>query len=151
MDYLNIDAFFPFYNEETNTRTCVLYKDGTRKYVRLNISKYIPKLFFEAGLNEKAVRQWTSNILKSKVNLPLLLTDKLIFIPVKFKPQLYIPGHAFTFGYINYEAIAFYSSQNVILKNETVLQTISPSQFIDKKVRDALLLSFAYQEQKKLL
>lgn len=151
MNFLDIDAFFPYYNEEKNSRTCVLYKNGIKEFVRPNISKYVLQLYFAAGLNKEAVHAWSSKVLKATFNLPLLLTDKLIFIPIKFQPQPYTPGHSFTFGYINYDAIAFYSEREVMLKNQLVLQTISPTQFIDKKIRDAILLGCAYREKKNEL
>lgn len=151
MNYLDIDAFFPYYSEEKNSRTCILYKDGTKRFVSPNISKYVLQLYFEAGLNKEAVHAWSSKVLKTEFNLPLLITDKLIFIPIKFQPQPYTPGHSFTFGYVNYDAIAFYSEYEVMLKNQTVLQTISPTQFIGKKIRDAILLGYTYREKKKEL
>lgn len=146
MNYLDIDAFFPHYDMEQNSRTCVLYNDGTKEFINLNISQYGRRLYFLAKLNKEAIRAWSQQVLHATCNVPLLITDKLIFIPVKFKPHPYTPGHAFTFGYINYNAISFYSSQEVILKNQTVLNTISPHQFIAKKMRDAMLLAYAYRD-----
>lgn len=146
MNYLDIDAFFPYYDAEQNCRTCILYKDGTKEFISLNVSQYGRRIYFLAKLNKEAIHAWSSQILNASSNLPLLITDKLIFIPIKFKPHPYTPGHAFTFGYVNYNAISFYSSQEVILKNQTVLNTVSPHQFIDKKIRDAMLLAYAYQD-----
>lgn len=146
MNYLDIDAFFPYYDMEENSRTCILYADGTKEFVSLNVSQYALRLYFLAKLNKDAIRAWSRQVLNATCNVPLLITDKLIFIPVKFKPHPYTPGHAFTFGYINYNAISFYSSQEVILKNQVVLNTISPHQFIDKKIRDAMLLAYAYRD-----
>lgn len=151
MSYLDIDAFFPFYNEERNTHTCILFKDGHKEYVRPNVTRYIPMLFFQAELNDKAIHRWSSQLLGAEHNLPLLITDQLIFIPIKFQTQPYAPGHPFTFGYVNYNAIAFYSDKEVILKSQAVLQTLSPTKFIEKKIRDATLLSFAYQAKKREL
>ncbi|WP_054741707.1 hypothetical protein [Cellulosilyticum ruminicola] len=146
MNYLDIDAFFPHYDMDQNCRTCIIYSDTTKEFVPLNVSQYARRLYFLAKLNKDALHNWSKQILNTATNLPLLITDKLIFIPVKFKPHPYTPGHAFTFGYINYNAISFYSSHEVILKNQIILNTISPHPFIDKKIRDATLLSYAYRE-----
>lgn len=147
MNYLDIDAFFPFYNEEKNTHTCVLYHDGTQKYVKPNVAKYILQLYFEAMLNYEAIHNWSCDVLHAKCNLPLLFNKQCIFIPIKFRQPPYMPSPSYTYGYVHFNAIAFFSEHEVILKNQIVLQTISPTSFIEKKIRDAIFLGYVYEKK----
>lgn len=141
MNVLEIDAFFPFYDEEKNTHTCVLYHDCTKKYIKPNVSKYIPQLYFEAEINYEAIYHWSCEFLQAKHNIPLLFNKQCIFIPIKFRQHPYAPRPAYTYGYVKFNEIAFFSDREVMLKNQIVLQTLSPTHFVEKKIRDALFLS----------
>ncbi len=151
MNLTEIAAFYPFYNDTLGTRTCILSRDGTKKYVKPHVVKYIPRLYAHIGLNLDTIQHWSCEILKTKANVPLLFSDKIIFIPVKFPQPPYSPSPTYSFGYINIEEIAFFSGREVILKNQMTLQTLSPTPFIEKKLRDALILSYAYLQRKTQL
>lgn len=143
MNVLEIDAFFPFYDAEKNTHTCVLDHNCIRTYIKSNVAKYIPQLYFEAELNYEAIYRWSCDVLQAKHNIPLLFNKHCIFIPVKFRQHPYMPRPAYTYGYVNFNEIAFFSDHEVMLKNQIVLPTLSPTAFIEKKMRDAMLLSYS--------
>ena len=147
MKYFEIDAFYPFYTEDGHDHTCILLKDGSKEYVSQCVKHFIPHLLYDTGLDARSIRLWASKVTGLKQNLPIIIDENIIFIPVKFRKRLNSTTTAF--GYINYNSILSYSNTTVTLKNQTILETLSPTKFIDKKLIDAKLLAYAYLDTRK--
>ena len=101
--YFEIDAFYPFYTEDGHDHTCILLKDGSKEYVSQCVKHFIPHLLYDTGLDARSIRLWASKVTGLKQNLPIIIDENIIFIPVKFRKRLNSTTRAF--GYINYNSI----------------------------------------------
>lgn len=147
MKYFEIDGFLPFYTEDGHDQTCILLKNGDKEYSPYAIKHFIPHLLFDTGLDVRSTRLWATKITGLKQNLPLVIDDQNIFIPIKFRKPLKSTTTAF--GYINYTSIATYSDMRITLNNQNILETLSSAKYIDKKLIDAKLLAYAYLDTRK--
>lgn len=149
MKYFEIDAFFPYYSEDGAIKTCVLLTNGTKQYSRYNMRQFISHLLCDVGLDYRCVRLWSTKVTGVKHHLPLIIDNLNIFLPIKFPAQAHTPRSETSYGYINLGSIARYSDTEIVLKNQITLSTLSSTKYIEKKMVDAKLLTYAYLDNKK--
>nr|WP_303244292.1 hypothetical protein [uncultured Cellulosilyticum sp.] len=149
MKYFEIDAFFPIYKKEGPAQTCILLTNGTKQYSHYSIRQFIPHLLYDTGLDERSIRLWSSKVTGSKHLLPLIIDNLNVFIPIKFAIEGENNRISVVYGYVNLGSIAHYSNKEVILKSQVSLPTLSSIKYIEKKIVDAKLLTYAYLDIKK--
>lgn len=147
MIYIHFAALIPFYDAYGQNSTCILLQDGSKEYFNCPLKAYIHRMFYELHLDPKAVSFWTSKIIGTKLNTPLIIDESLILLPVKFRQS--VGKQDGCFGYINYHFIKDIEDNKVTLLNEEELPTLSRKSYIAKKQKDAALLRYAYTDYKK--
>lgn len=147
MKYFEIDAFFPCHSEDGTAKTCILLSNGTKHYSRYNMRQFISHLLCDVGLDYRSIRLWSTKVTGAKHHLPLIIDNLNIFLPIKF--QMNMPGPETSYGYVHLGSIARYSDTEIILKNQIALATLSSTKYIEKKMIDAKLLTYAYLDNKK--
>lgn len=147
MNYMQIHAIIPYYDAYGQNSTCILFQDGSKEYEACSIKNYINRLFYNLHLDPRAVRFWTSQVISTKLNTPLIITEDFILIPIKFRKS--IGKQDGCFGYATYQAIESVNNYELHFKNGTSLSMLSPKTYVQKKQVDAKLLSYAYLEYKK--
>lgn len=147
MLYTEINALIPFYDDYGRNCTCILFKDGTKEYETYSIKNYMNRLLYHFHLDPRAVKFWTSQVINTKLNTPIIIDDTLIYIPAKFRKA--VGKQDGCFGYINYKQIKSITPNGVVFENDTLLPTLSAQSYITKKCTDAKLLAYAYNEYKK--
>lgn len=147
MNYTQISALIPFYSSNGENSTCILLSDGSRFYRQCSTKKYIHHMLYSLHLDPNAVKHWTTQIIGTKLNTPIIIDNHLIFLPVKLRKS--IGKQDGCFGYINAEAIASFENNSITLCTGETLPTLSPKSYIHKKQYDAKLLSYAYLDHKK--
>lgn len=144
---LQFAALIPFYDDYGQNSTCILYKDGSKEYFGCPVKSYIQKLLYELHLDPKAVSFWTTKTIGTKLNSPITIDDSLILIPVKFRKS--VGKQDGCFGYVCNDCIKEPHDFSITLTNDEVLPTLSPQSYIQKKQKDAALLSYVYTDYKK--
>lgn len=147
MNCEQIAAFIPFYSAEGENSTCVLLKDGSRYTKPCSIKKYIQHMLYSVHLDPCAVKHWTYTVIGTKLNTPLIISNDIIFLPVKMRNG--IGKQDGCYGYINAKAIQSFDTHSIHLCTGETLSTLSPKTYIQKKQYDAKLLSYAYLDYKK--
>ncbi|MDF2614087.1 MAG: hypothetical protein K0S71_1873 [Clostridia bacterium] len=147
MIYIQFAALIPFYDNYGQNSTCVLLQDGSREYFNCSIKAYIHRMLYELHLDPRAVNFWTSKILGTKLNTPLIIDDSLVLIPIKFRKS--VGKQDGCFGYVNNECIEKLDDTRITLAGGEVLPSLSQKSYILKKQKDAALLSYAYTDYKK--
>ena len=140
------NAIIPFYDTQGANMTYTISEDGTRETHPFSTKKFLNNLLGKFYLDPKMLRQWSSDVLYSKTQMPIIFMADQVFIPVKIRIPL--GKHDGCFGYILTSAIASYSDYKMTLSNGQVLETLSSDSYIGNKLRDAKLLNYAYIEQK---
>ena len=145
--YYLCSAIIPYYDPYGGNATYTLLTDGTKETFDLSIKNYIYHMFRQLYMDPLALKNWVSHILSAKSNMPLILTDAYIFIPIKVRyPIGRLDG---AFGYVALDAMVSYKDGVITLKNGVILETLSSDSYITKKIKDAKLLAYAYKEQRK--
>lgn len=147
MIYTQIAALIPFYDDYGQNSTRILLKDGSVETANCSIKNYIYRMLYALHLDPKAVRFWTTQMIGSKINAPLVIDDTLVLLPVKFRKG--VGKQDGCFGYINNQFISEFQNNEVILASGISLPTLSPKSYILKKQNDAKLLSYSYVDYKK--
>lgn len=147
MNYTLIDALIPFYDSDGANATCILFHDGSRSYKDCPIKKYLYHMLYSLHLDPNAVKHWTYKTIGTKINTPIIIDDSLIFLPVKLRKG--VGKQDGCFGYVNSKVIQAYEDNQITLCNGEILATLSPRSYIQKKITDAKLLSYAYMDYKK--
>lgn len=145
--YFEIDAFFPCYKEDTNIKTCIILSNGTTRYSHYNMRQFTARLLCDIGMDYLSLRLWSSKVTGAKHHLPLIIDNLNVFIPIRFKAKA--NGNETSYGYINMGSIERYSDTEIVLRNQVVLPTLSSTKYIEKKMVDAKLLTYAYLDNKK--
>lgn len=140
------NAIIPFYDTQGANMTYTISENGTVETHPFTAKKFLDNLFSELCLDPKMLRHWSSRILHSKTQMPIIFMIDQVFIPVKIRTS--IGKHDGCFGYILTAAITSYTDYEITLSNGQVLETLSSASYISAKLRDAKLLSYAYDEQK---
>ena len=104
-------------------------------------------MLYQFHLDPRAVAHWTYEVIGSKLNTPITISNDIIFLPVKIRPS--IGKQDGCFGYVNNASITSYKDNAINLCNGETLSTLSSKTYIQKKQYDAKLLSYAYIEHKK--
>lgn len=147
MNYAQIAALIPFYDTNGENSTCILYNDGSKDYKPCSIKRYVHHMLYTLHLDPNAVKHWTYQVIGTKLNTPIIIDDSLIFLPVKLRRS--VGKQDGCFGYINHSLISSYEDNLVTLCNGELLPTLSPKSYMQKKLYDAKLLSYAYVDYKK--
>ncbi len=147
MNYTQIAALIPFYDTNGENSTCILFNDGSKEYKQCSIKRYTHHMLYALHLDPNAVKHWTYEVIGTKLNTPLIVDSKLIFLPVKLRKG--VGKQDGCFGYINNNLISSCHNNQIILCNGEVLPTLSPKSYIQKKQYDAKLLSYAYVDYKQ--
>ena len=147
MNYTQIAALIPFYSSNGENSTCILLNDGSRIYKQCSIKKYMHHMLYSLHLDPNAVKHWTSEVIGTKLNTPIIIDNDIIFLPVKLRKS--IGKQDGCFGYINNKDILSYDNNSIILCSGEALSTLSPKSYILKKQHDAKLLRYAYLDYKK--
>lgn len=104
-------------------------------------------MLYSLHLDPVAVKHWTFETIGSKLNTPLIIDNQLIFLPVKFRKG--VGKQDGCFGYVSLLHLNTYRDYQMTLCNGQVLPTLSQKSYIQKKLMDAKLLSYAYLDYKK--
>lgn len=147
MNYKQIAVLIPYYDDYGQNSTCILFQDGSRDYRSYSVKHFIYCMFYQLHLDPNAVRFWTSQILGTKLNTPLIVDESLIFIPVKFRKS--IGKQDGCFAYINSQSISSCGDYKILLTSGETIDILSPKSYVLKKQNDARLLSYAYMDYKK--
>ncbi|WP_069999261.1 hypothetical protein [Cellulosilyticum sp. I15G10I2] len=147
MLYIQFAALIPFYDAYGQNSTCVLLKDGGKEYFNCSVKTYINNMLYELHLDPKAVSFWTSKIIGTKLNTPLIIDESLVLLPVKFRKS--IGKQDGCFGYVNQAFITAIDDHSLTLSSGETVPTLSRKSYITKKQKDAALLSYAYTDYKK--
>lgn len=147
MNVMQISAFIPFYSSEGENSTCILFNDGSKIDKPYSIKKCTNQILYSLHLDPQALSHWTYEVIGMKSTTPLIITDDIIFIPVKLRKS--IGKHDGCFGFINMKAIASYDHHSILLDSGQSILTLSPKSYIQKKLHDAKLLHYAYLDHKK--
>lgn len=147
MYFYEIAAIIPFYSTEGENSTCILLNDGSKIYKPCSVKKYIHYMLYEFHLDPRAVAHWTHEVIGTKLNTPITISNNIIFLPVKIRKS--VGKQDGCFGYVNNKSITSYDNHSINLCNGESLPTLSPKTYIQKKQYDAKLLSYAYMEHKK--
>lgn len=147
MMYYLCSAIIPYYDSYGGNATYTLLTDGTKETFDFSIKNYTYHMFRQLFMDPLSLKNWASHILSGKSNLPLILTDAYIFIPIKMRTPIGRLDGAF--GYVALDSIVGYKDSMITLKNGVILETLSSDSYITKKMKDARLLRYAYQEQRK--
>lgn len=147
MNYTQIAALIPFYSVNGENSTCILYSDGSKAYKSCSIKKFIHHMLYTFHLDPLAVKHWTYNVIGTKLNTPLIIDNELIFLPVKLRKG--VGKQDGCFGYINSRQLVSYENHLITFSSGDTLPTLSPKSYIQKKLYDAKLLSYAYVDYKK--
>lgn len=147
MDYSNYAALIPFYSECGENCTCIIYNDGKKDYLSSSLKKVIHEMFHSLYLDPCALKHWTSEMVGYKNNLPLLVDNTLIFLPIKLRKA--VGKQDGCYGYFNIASILDYSNYLITLCNGEIIPTLSPKKYIQKKTMHANLLEYLYLEHKK--
>lgn len=148
MNYHHCYAIIPYYGADGANMTYTIHTDGSKESHAMPIKSYIQRMLYHSHLDPKALQYWTSNVIGTKLNTPLTLTEDFIFIPVKIRHA--IGKSDGCFGYVLSNKITSYNDASLILDFRITLETRSPSTYIAKKQRDARLLRYAYIDHKKI-
>ena len=147
MFFYEIAAIIPFYSNEGVNSTCILLHDGSKIYKPCSVKKYLHYMLYEFHLDPRAVAHWTYEVIGSKLNTPLTISNDIIFLPVKMRPT--VSKQDGCFGYVNNAFISSYDDKIIHLCNGETLSTLSSKTYLQKKQYDAKLLSYAYMDHKK--
>lgn len=135
-------GFIPYYDEKGRNCTCVIKKDGSVEYFPCHLKLYIHKMFFALHIDMKARKSWITHSILDKSNHPLVINEELIFLPVKCRKS--IGAQDGCYAYIHWQAIASLTSKSLILCNGITLPNLCKPSYIERKKKDALLLSHLY-------
>ena len=147
MYFYEIAAIIPFYSNEGANSTCILLREGSKIHKTCSGKKYLHYMLYEFHLDPRAVAHWTYEVIGSKLNTPLTISNDIIFLPVKMRPT--VSKQDGCFGYVNNAFISSYDDKIIHLCNGETLSTLSPKTYLQKKQYDAKLLSYAYMDHKK--
>lgn len=147
MNYTLIAAIIPFYSDNGENSTCILLNDGSKLYKSCSIKRYMHYMLYSLHLDPNAVKHWTYETIGTKLNTPIIIDDSLIFLPVKLRKG--VGKQDGCFGYVNSKLIQACEDNLITLCNGETLVTLSPKSYIQKKLTDAKLLSYAYMDYKK--
>ncbi len=147
MFYIQFAALIPFYDTYGQNATCILLKDGSKEYFNGSIKAYMHAMLYELHLDPKAVNFWTSKIIGTKLNTPLIIDESMILLPVKFRKS--VGKQDGCFGYVNYHCVECVQDHQLTLSNGEILPNLSRKSYIAKKQKDAKLLGYAYIDYKK--
>lgn len=147
MNYALIAALIPCYSTNGQNSTRILLHDGSSFYKPCPVKKYIHHMLYALHLDPRAVTYWTFKTIGTKSNTPLIIDDKLIFLPVKLRKG--IGKQDGCFGYVNNQYITACQNNKITLCNGETLSTLSSKAYMLKKMTDAKLLSYAYVDYKK--
>lgn len=147
MFYSHIVALIPFYDQYGQNSTCILFKDGSKEYAPYSIKAYLCRMLYTFHLDPKAVKHWTHQVIGTKLNTPIIIDNRLIFLPVKLRKS--VGKQDGCFGYVNNHFIIDVADYQLTLINDQILPTLSPKSYILKKQTDAKLLGYAYVDYKK--
>lgn len=140
-------AILPFYDDHGYNATYTLLSDGTKETYQLPIKTYIYRMFHQLYMDPLALKNWSTHILSSQYNLPLIINETYIFIPVKMRTPIGRCDGAC--GYVLLSAIKDFKDGTITLVNGTTLDTLSSDTYLTKKMKDARLLRYAYEEHRK--
>lgn len=151
MYYEDIMALIPFYDENGQNMTRILLKDGTSSASTCSVKAYISQILSSLHLDPHALKFWIFKMTGDKHNTPLIISNDLIFIPIKFRKS--IGSHDGCFGFINAisltSAETYIENYHITLPSNICLNTLSTKAYIMGKQKTAQLLSYAYLSSKK--
>lgn len=147
MNLANVLYFIPTYDQVGHNVTQVAFPNGEQQIINLTIKQCIDKLLTQIGLDRKCLRNWTDKIIQGKHNTPLILTENIIFIPVKMRhADIRADG---CIGYVRWDAILKIQDYGLTLKHHFTLTTYSSSAYIKRKLTHSYQLQNAYALYKK--
>lgn len=140
-------ALVPYYDEFGQNCTRVIKTDRNNIDYKCCVKAYISKLLYLMHLDPRALSFWSSKILGTKLNVPIMIHPDFILLP--FKARKSIGRQDGCFGYVTLNAIKEIEDMSITLTNDTILPTLSTKSYMLKKKKDATLLSYAYLDQRK--
>ncbi|MGL4798993.1 MAG: hypothetical protein ACRCWY_06330 [Cellulosilyticaceae bacterium] len=147
MSYYHIHALIPIYTTTGENATLVIHLDGSSEKCHCTLQTYIRRMLYQAHLDPQSLKYWTSKVLGEKLNTPLILSDTLVFIPIKMRQAIGRTDGCF--GYVLSNCILTYDDHTLTLTSGQTLTTLSTKSYVAKKQRDACLLRYAYLEHRK--
>lgn len=143
MYYNDIFAIIPYYDHYGQNCTCIILRDQSRKLFSFSIKQFLQKMFFQLHLDFKAIKIWTTNVLGTKYNNPIIVNASLVFIPVKIRQT--IGKQDGCFGYINLKALASIQDYNLFLINNMPIPILSTKAYVLQKQAHGNLLAYTYE------
>lgn len=147
MKYYQIAAIIPFYDANGENSTRIIYADGSTECRSYSVKRFMRDLLYDFHLDPHALRHWTFKMIGAKLNTPLIINDKLVFVPVKMRKG--VGKQDGCYGYLSYEYIRCFENQGVLLPTGEILPTLSAASYVARKHKDAGFLCMGYREFKK--
>lgn len=144
MMYYRCEAIVPYYDECGQNCTYVILKDGSRMEYKMPVRSYIRKLFYAMHLDLAARNRWAAEVLRHEFNTPILVSDELVLVPVKFRKP--IGAKDGCFGYVNLGAIDEVGDYSLSLVDGQRIATLSKASYVRSKMKDGEHLVYAYRE-----
>lgn len=147
MSAYDISAIIPFYNENGENCTRIIYRNGVTESKNCSVKKFMRSILYDFHLDPVALRHWTFNLIGAKLNTPIVINENLVFLPVKMRKG--VGKQDGCYGYLGYSYIRGLEDQKVFLSSGETLPVLSASSYVSRKQRDAHLLCIGYLEFKK--
>lgn len=149
-DYLSpyqISAIIPFYNENGENCTRIIYSNGVTESKNCSVKKFMGSILYDFHLDPHALRDWTFDLIGTKLNTPIVINEHLIFLPARIRKG--VGKQDGCYGYLGYSHIRGFEDQKVFLSSGETLPVLSASSYVRRKQRDAYLLRIGYLDFKK--
>ena len=141
--YEEIVALLPIYDQNGNNVCQVFSRDGRKQIQPMTIQKFMDKWLEILWVDLSAQRKWSSKILYQRNLNPILINEKIIFIPIK--TRVAIGEKDGCYGYISLNSIKSHDEDVILLHSGVEIPYLSSYYTLNKKIQDAKYLLFSYR------
>ncbi len=142
-----IEAIIPTYDEQGKNICQVVYSDGETVSQTISATSFLRKWLFILRIDLYTVRMWAADVLDHRNLNPIVISEKLIFIPVKIrKPVSPKDG---SYGYVRLNKIESIESDYILLSNGKQIPYLSSYPTLRRKIQLGRLLGYTYRDQVK--
>ena len=143
-----VDAIIPTYDKRGNNMCQVICSKGTTTPTQTSVSKFLQLWFQFMRIDLYAQRMWTQEVLNTRNLNPIVINEKAVFIPIKFRHS--VGDKDGCYGYVRLQSIRRICSESIYLNNGIHLPYLSTVKTIKNKIKDGKLLAYLYIEERKV-
>lgn len=136
-------AIIPDYENGKNG-TSTYSSNGTQHFYSCKTTSFMTQLFTHYHLSLPNIKLWSRTFLNTTYFIPILLSSKHIYIPVKFRKPLAPSDGAY--GYVLLSAIQEVGENYILLTTGLKLEILSTPQHIKNKQLQAKYLLCMYEK-----